>query len=552
VLQYITGLAHNTGNRFVSTAIFQAGTFGVPVVLDGFMTTDVKLTLEEKQSILAAVLASREFVRSPALAKLLKYLCEQTFQGKIHEIKEFTIAADVYGKDLHFSEKRDSLVRVEVSRLRRRLQHYYDTEGVESQVRIVIKSGTYRPDFERLDEPPAPDTAVVEIREEPTFAPAAGPWKRRSIYAAAGLVLVTAGWLIQRSLPTTVAVEPQKRSRLSADAVPSHATGLAGPIRILVGSTVEKSIDRFGVEWMGDRYYTGGDNKLHFGSQERNVPRTIIRRAPDQTPFRTFRYGNFSYRIPLAPGKYELRLYFAEIVLRQTDSGDGVENRRVFDVLLNNSPLLPFFDIAADAGGVDTSDIRVFENVSPANDGFLHLEFRPIREAAWLNAIEIIPNQTGRLAPIRVVAGNANYTDSDGNLWGIDKFFFGGRQDSNGITVSGTKDAELFAWHRYGNFSYHFPVPGGKYRLRMLFAETFFGPNNRGKGGIGSRVFNIYCGGIAILRQFDIFKEAGESRALEKVFHGISPSPQGRIELMFEPVVQYPMIQAIEILPESL
>src|SRR5215510_2881625 len=113
------------------------------------MTTAVDLTLEEKQSTLTAVLDSKEFVRSPVLAKLLKYLCERAFQGKIQEIKEFTIATDVYGKDLHFGEKRDSLVRVEVSRLRRRLQRYYETEGASSRIRIIIKSGTYRPEFER-------------------------------------------------------------------------------------------------------------------------------------------------------------------------------------------------------------------------------------------------------------------------------------------------------------------------------------------------------------------------------------------------------------------
>jgi Malectin domain len=514
------------------------------------MTTAVNLTLQEKQSILATVLASKEFVRSPALAKLLQYLCQQSLQGKIHEIKELTIATDVYGKDLHFGEKRDSLVRVEVSRLRRRLQRYYETEGTQSRVRIVIKPGTYRPDFECLDESPASDTAVVEIGQEPVVAPAASPWKGWALYAAAGLVLLTAGWIIRNSVPKTTLAEPQKRPLLSAGSVPLPMSS-AAPIRILAGSTIERSIDRFGAEWVGDRYYTGGDTTLHFGTQERSVLRTIIRWAPDQTPFRSFRYGNFSYRIPLAPGRYELRLYFAEIVFRQADSGDGVENKRVFDILLNNKPLLPFFDIAADAGGVDTADIRIFENVSPADDGFLHLEFRSIREAAWLNAIEILANQTGQAPPIRVVMRNANYTDSNGNLWGIDRFFFGGRQGAESATVSGTKDPELFTSSRYGNFSYHFPVPEGKYRLRLLFTETFFGPGNRGKGGVGSRVFNVYCGGIALLRQFDIFKEAGESRGLEKVFHNISPSPQGRIDLMFEPVVQYPDVRAIEIVPEN-
>ena len=115
------------------------------------MIPTVDLT-DERQSALSAVLESKEFVRSPALAKLLKYLCEQTFQGKGPEIKEFNIATDVFGKDLHFGEKRDSLVRVEVSRLRRRLQRYYETEGVGSRVRIVIKSGTYGPEFERVDD----------------------------------------------------------------------------------------------------------------------------------------------------------------------------------------------------------------------------------------------------------------------------------------------------------------------------------------------------------------------------------------------------------------
>lgn len=493
-----------------------------------------------------AVLESKEFVRAAALAKLLKYLCEKSFQGKIHEIKEFTIATDVYGKDLNFGEKRDSLVRVEVSRLRRRLQRYYETEGAASQIRIVIKSGTYRPEFERVDAGGGNDVAVVDtvvVAPELPEPPAPTRWP---VYAGAVVLAVAAVWLGASMLrrPHAAAAVPTAPLPVPVALPQSHA------IRILAGSTTERTVDRFGVEWLGDSYFSGGDNTRRFGSQERNVPRPVIRRAPDQTPFRSFRYGHFSYRIPLQPGKYELRLYFSEVVLRQTDSGDGVENLRVFDVLMNSKPLLPFFDIAADAGGVDTADIRVFENVSPADDGFLHLEFRPVREAAWLNAIEVIPNPSGRALPIRVVARNANYTDQQGNLWGIDKFFAGGRQASDGVAVSGTADPELFSWQRYGHFSYGFPVPAGRYRVRLLFAETFFGPNNRGKGGIGSRVFNVFSGGQAILRNFDVFKEGGENHAVEKVFHGIFPSPQGRIELRFEPVVQYPMVQAIEIVPE--
>jgi Malectin domain len=81
--------------------------------------------------------------------------------------------------------------------------------------------------------------------------------------------------------------------------------------------------------------------------------------------------------------------------------------------------------------------------------------------------------------------------------------------------------------------------------------ETFFGPDNRGCGGIGSRVFNVYCGGTAILRQFDILKEAGENQAIEKVFHGVQPDAQGRVDLTFEPVTNYAIVQGIELMEEG-
>src|SRR5947209_20600946 len=111
------------------------------------MTSDAGILLEERRTALNAVLESKEFSRAPARAKLLKYLCEKTFEGRIHEIKEFSIATEVYGRSESFGEKRDSVVRVEVSRLRKRLRNYYETEGTHDSLRIAIPSGTYQPEF---------------------------------------------------------------------------------------------------------------------------------------------------------------------------------------------------------------------------------------------------------------------------------------------------------------------------------------------------------------------------------------------------------------------
>ncbi len=537
------------------------------------MVSGIDPVLAEYRSELEAILSSREFVRSPSLAKLLRYLCEKSFSGQIQEIKEFSIATEVFGRDRDFGEKRDSFVRVEVHRLRKKLQHYYASQGSPRPLQIVIRPGNYQPCFERasivpdslvtdalvapaeLVAAPVPDSG--DAPNEPNIPPAtAAPdaWitgnRRRWLFAGLGFaLLIVMARMTITGMSRGQQGEVSKFARKAAGAPPVGA--LPQPVRILAGSPTERSVDRFGTEWMGDRYFAGGDqNVVRFGSQERAVRHPLILGAPDQTLFRTFRTGDFSYQIPLPPGKYEMRLYFSEVVLTMGDYGEGAENQRVFDVNLNGRPLLPFFDIFSDAGA-DTADIRIFENVSPEPDGFLRLAFRPVREMAWLNAIELIPNSTGKALPLRIVARNTNYTDRRGSFWGSDRCFVGGRATSDGKEPTGTEDPELFAGQRYGHFSYRLPVAPGKYTLRLLFAETFFGPTNRGKGGVGSRVFNVYCSGLGILKQFDIFKEAGENRAVEKVFHGITPNAQGRIDLMFEPVVNYAIVQAIELTPED-
>ena len=519
------------------------------------MGLNLQIDLENQRAELRAVLESKEFGKAPAMAKLLNYLCEKTFEGKAHEIKEFSIATDVYGRGLHFGEKRDSVVRVEVARLRKRLANYYEHEGSEHSLRIQIPAGTYQPEFGSFSLA----TVNPVVMEDASSLPIPPAQRPRSRKFAMAIVLATSG-LFAVGLPALLLKAPRAAEVSQADAkglpkgpkvIAPPAAEIPHPLRILAGSTVERSVDRFGAEWLSDRYFIGGEqNRWQVGGKEMAVPNHVIRGAPDQLQFQSFRFGSFSYRIPLPQGKYELKLYFSEVIYVPTDFGEGVENRRVFNVLMNGQPLLSSFDIAADAGAANTADIRVFDNVSPV-DGFLTLDFRPITSGAWLNAIEIIPNNTGRALPLRIVTRNINVTDHRGDLWEIDRYYDGGRRATDGGSISGTEDPELFKGQRYGNFTYRFPVPSGKYRLRLLFAEIYFGPRNRGGGGIGGRVFNVYCSGIMLLRNFDIFKEAGENRAIEKVFHGITPNAQGRIDVTFEPVAEYAMVQAIELTAEK-
>jgi len=106
---------------------------------------------ELERSELQAVLRSQLFVRSPTLAHLLSYLCEKKFAGESEQIKEYSIALDVFGRHDSFDQDTDSIVRVQANRLRKRLAEYYGGEGARDSLRIAIPIGQYVPTFEKAE-----------------------------------------------------------------------------------------------------------------------------------------------------------------------------------------------------------------------------------------------------------------------------------------------------------------------------------------------------------------------------------------------------------------
>ena len=104
-------------------------------------TTVQSVEVQGQRSELEAVLQSPLFARSPALARLLSYLCERAFAGEGGKIKEYSIALDVFRRKESFDQESDSIVRVEANRLRKRLAHYDGGEGANHVLRITIPIG---------------------------------------------------------------------------------------------------------------------------------------------------------------------------------------------------------------------------------------------------------------------------------------------------------------------------------------------------------------------------------------------------------------------------
>lgn len=513
------------------------------------------LELEEQRAELKAVLASKGFVRAPTLANLLSYLCEKSLAGQAAQIKEYSIGVEVFRRGATFDQDSDSIVRVEANRLRRRLAEYYQGEGSANRLRITIPVGQYVPKFDvsRFEPNELPSRAESKATNDGTppksgggrFDTAVRRWW--PLVAIVALLAAAGGaWhLFQQRQPAQAVAGPALPSEPSPE--PSFGPPAGEEIRILAGSGRD-FVDHAGKLWDADAWFTGGTAV--------KSPVEHIWRTQDPEFFRTSRQGQFRYDIPLRKGTYELHLYFAETVFGPESTGTGGEGDRIMTVRANGHPLLTNFDIVADAGASDTADVKVFTDISPAADGKLHLEFSAADgQPAILSAIEILPGIPGRIRPVRILARQTPYYSNDGHWWSPDDYFEGGRLASYTAPVSGTDDPELFETERWGNFSYAIPVSPGNYSVTLYFAVRHGAWDETASDALEGRprvshVFNVFCNGRALLRDFDLVKEAGATDVVIRRFADLEPNAQEKLKLSFVPVQGYATVTGIEVIPE--
>ena len=96
---------------------------------------------------LKSILTSRQFARSVRLRQLLRFVVQRTLKGDLTSLKEYTIGVDVFGRKEAFDQRTDAIVRVQASRLRRKLKLYYATEGAPHAIRITLPPGGFVPLF---------------------------------------------------------------------------------------------------------------------------------------------------------------------------------------------------------------------------------------------------------------------------------------------------------------------------------------------------------------------------------------------------------------------
>jgi eukaryotic-like serine/threonine-protein kinase len=147
---------------------------------------------------LERILSSPGFSGADRTSRFLRYVVEETLEGKGDQLKEYAIATEAFGLHESFDPHFHSLIRVEAHRLRRKLRDYYEGEGIPDTIRIDIPKGHYAAEFLR---PRAWPTGQTSSRGTGRWLAKRG-WRWALTVALAVASLVVAGIVaIRRSAP---------------------------------------------------------------------------------------------------------------------------------------------------------------------------------------------------------------------------------------------------------------------------------------------------------------------------------------------------------------
>jgi hypothetical protein len=170
------------------------------------------------------IASSKGLCKSSFLPNFLLYICEQHLIGNAQEITEQRIGTKIFHRASNYNPGEDNIVRSYARLLRKRLDEYFEQEGHDEPVHLIIPRGGYVPIFESRAEISesfaAPAPVADEEPEDPATAslpgviPAAragrikSPWVLVLLGILIGAVLASAIWWLTRH-PQSRTVEPE-------------------------------------------------------------------------------------------------------------------------------------------------------------------------------------------------------------------------------------------------------------------------------------------------------------------------------------------------------
>jgi hypothetical protein len=135
--------------------------------------TQSPFSADEVARALSRILTSKYFINAPKKQKFLRLVCDFYLNGRAADLNEYLIGREVFDRDDSYNPSVDPIVRVGAHDVRKKLELYYQTEGVQDDIRLDIPVGGYGPLFSRF----VPSVAAPELDEAPaeTYLAAAHP-----------------------------------------------------------------------------------------------------------------------------------------------------------------------------------------------------------------------------------------------------------------------------------------------------------------------------------------------------------------------------------------
>ncbi len=116
-------------------------------MVDHIIITGEEVRLVDEQ--LENILVSKYFKPAKQLQRFLKYIVEQTVTGEAKRLKQYTIGVEALSFAEDFDPEENPAVRILGSRVRKRLDEYYEDAENNDELIISIPKGSYIPEFKK-------------------------------------------------------------------------------------------------------------------------------------------------------------------------------------------------------------------------------------------------------------------------------------------------------------------------------------------------------------------------------------------------------------------
>ena len=137
-------------------------------------------TLDAHRSLVERVMTGSGLSRAPRLRQLLQYISEKSLENPASQPSEEQIGVEVFGRRRGYDTATDTIVRVEVSKLRKKLEHYFLSEGAAEPIVLELPKRSYGLLFHVREQAPV---VVPEAVETQVW------WRSRRVWFSAAAIL---------------------------------------------------------------------------------------------------------------------------------------------------------------------------------------------------------------------------------------------------------------------------------------------------------------------------------------------------------------------------